>query len=180
VQRLANPSILEGEKKLRMVPEPLATGGEPGMSYVGPRNGQTVAELDPVLRLRLATQIARSLAEAHAQGVVHRDIRLDHVQVTEDGTVQLLELDPVPLGTEDRTPPDDIHAFGVLLGELFDGVRRIDGDLRTLLGRMKASVPEERPTATEVLELLRWIHEKPKSRRRTAITLLRALIRNRF
>jgi hypothetical protein len=127
----------------------------------------------------MAEQIAQALAEAHAQGLVHRQIALDRVVMSEDGAVEHLDFDPVPLGTEARTPADDIHSFGLLLEELFDGLRRPDRDLTTLIERMNAPVPAERPTAREVFDLLRWIREKPEGRLRTAVTLLRALIRQR-
>ena len=41
--------------------------------------------------LKLILQAAMGLAEAHAQGVVHRDIKPDNIWVTPDGTVKVLD-----------------------------------------------------------------------------------------
>ena len=40
---------------------------------------------------RIGVEIARGLARAHAQGVVHRDLKPDNVMITADGHVKLLD-----------------------------------------------------------------------------------------
>jgi serine/threonine-protein kinase len=41
--------------------------------------------------LRIAREIARALAKAHARGVVHRDLKPENVMIAEDGQVKLLD-----------------------------------------------------------------------------------------
>lgn len=41
--------------------------------------------------LELALQLARGVAAAHAQGVVHRDLKPGNLIVTDDGTLKILD-----------------------------------------------------------------------------------------
>src|SRR5262245_18022648 len=61
------------------------------MQYV---DGETLAgrsrlSLDAVLTI--AEQIAGALAEAHRQGIVHRDVKPQNIMVTSDGRVKILD-----------------------------------------------------------------------------------------
>jgi serine/threonine protein kinase len=97
---------------------------------------------------RIAAAIADVLAEAHACGVLHRDIKPDNVMLEPGGTVRVLDFgiaramqDEAPLtrtgelvgtpeymapeqlldGPEATTERTDVHALGVLLHELLTG-----------------------------------------------------------
>jgi predicted Ser/Thr protein kinase len=64
------------------------------MEYV---DGRTVsrliadAELDLLSAVEIALQVAEGLAKAHAQGLIHRDIKSDNIMVTSDGHAKLLD-----------------------------------------------------------------------------------------
>ncbi len=64
------------------------------MEYVpGHTLGELIAQGQPPLEraLDLGAQMARGLAAAHRQGVVHRDLKPNNVRVTDDGQVKILD-----------------------------------------------------------------------------------------
>jgi tetratricopeptide (TPR) repeat protein len=91
---------------------------------------------------------------------------------------------------EPVTVASDMYSFGLLLQELFTGkppyapalsgvklllevqkgrtlpVSGLDGHLTALIERLKSLAPEDRPSAAEVLQRLRWIADRPRQRRR--------------
>ena len=106
---------------------------------------------DLASRLRIAIQIARAMECIHAQGIVHRDIKPDNINVSPDGKVKLMDFGIAKtedmsitragftLGTphymapeqvlgQKLTPLVDIYAFGILLFELLTGVKPIKAD----------------------------------------------------
>ena len=91
------------------------------MQYV---EGETLAErltrgpLAPADATRIATQLAGALAEAHAHGLIHRDIKPQNIMLTPRGQVKVLDF-----GLAKRSQPANAAtltgtAFGVIAGTL--------------------------------------------------------------
>jgi hypothetical protein len=130
--------------------------------------------LKPLEALRVATEVAKALAHAHARGVLHRDLKPGNVFLTEDGRVKLLDFGLAHLlGDEDRnrggTPaymaPEqarggtvdaraDVFAFGVMAFEALEGTLPFDireGRSAVLDGDGPAALTAKMPDA------MRWL-----------------------
>jgi serine/threonine-protein kinase len=106
---------------------------------------------DLTSKLRIAAQVARALQFIHAQKIIHRDIKPENIHLTANGVVKLMDFGIAKaeglamtragyvLGTPYYMAPEqvtgqsiteqvDVYAFGVLLFELFSGVKPISGD----------------------------------------------------
>lgn len=139
----------------------LELGSEGGLPYLvqellaGDDLSSCIKRGDPKTlyeRIAVLVQIARALAHAHAQGVLHRDVKPRNVRVLPDGTVKLMDfgfaklLDRdlnlttkgVAIGTLGYVSPEqfrgeqvdaraDVFSFGVLAYELLSGRRPFAG-----------------------------------------------------
>ncbi len=101
---------------------------------------------DSAQKLQIAVQAARALEYIHSQNIIHRDIKPDNIHVNAKGVVKLIDfgiakmqdltrtragfvlgtpyyMAPEQIRGEKLTPQVDVFAFGVLMFELFAGVK---------------------------------------------------------
>lgn len=128
--------------------------------------------------LDLGIDVLTALRYAHAQGVIHRDIKPDNVLITPEGAVKLTDFGfanlvsilrvkgDYQLGTPAYMPPEqfqglaqpgsDLYAFGVLLYEMLTGGRLpFDDDNRLLIETWQTSpTPQPPPRPTPLRDYL--------------------------
>jgi eukaryotic-like serine/threonine-protein kinase len=132
---------------------------------------------------RIASELASALGHAHAQGVLHRDVKPTNVLLDSDGTAKLADFgiarvaeastlteDGTLLGTaayispeqsrgEPVTPATDVYAFGVILYRLLTGRLPFEAESALEVAAMHATrepppIASLRPGAPESLERL--------------------------
>jgi eukaryotic-like serine/threonine-protein kinase len=138
------------------------TGADDGTQFIVMEfiEGRTLADFleagrrpTPAQAAEISQKICSALAAAHAQGVIHRDIKPGNVMVTRDGTVKVMDfgiarmtsgVETAPqtsavLGTASYLSPEqaqggpvdartDIYSLGVVLYELLVGRPPFTGD----------------------------------------------------
>jgi len=155
--------------------------------------------------LDIATQIADGLAKAHAQGVVHRDVKPGNVILTEDGArivdfglatfanALKLTVEHSTFGTAAYMSPEqvrgqsadarsDVWAVGVILYEMLTGHVPFQGShAEAIAYAIRNETPEPirstRPDIREEIEqvVFRAMHKEPSIRFANGRTLARAL-----
>ena len=101
-------------------------GEAQGLSFIAMQyvEGETLAErlkrkpLDVGTALTAATQVAAALAEAHRQGIVHRDIKPQNIMLSARGQVKVLDFGLAKGGllADDAAAPDVMTGTGMVIG----------------------------------------------------------------
>ncbi|MBD3258395.1 protein kinase, partial [candidate division GN15 bacterium] len=141
-----------------------------------------VRSADLESKLGLALKIARGIADAHAVGLVHRDLKPDNIRVANDGTPRVLDfglatdlaqdnidehgevagtvkyMAPEQLTGSQVTAASDQFSFGVILYEMLTGHCPFEGAYSASI--VYATLHEEPPLPTEyVPDLPSWLVE---------------------
>lgn len=158
--------------------------------------------LSPDRTLSIIAQTARALAVAHAQGLVHRDVKPGNLLITPDGRVKVTDFgiarlaDQVPLtqtgqvmGTAQYLAPEqatgqtatgssDIYSLGVIGYECLSGHRPFSGESQIAIALAQVNdapppLPESLPMPVRAL-LMSMLAKDPKDRPANAIKLAEA------
>jgi serine/threonine protein kinase len=146
----------------------------------------------------LMLQLAEGLADAHATGVVHRDVKPSNILIAPDGTVKLADfgishaVDMTRLtqssgvmGTPSYVAPEgpvdarsDLYSLGVVLYEVLTGSPPFKGaTYHEVLSAHLSQAPDLAPIPAEQRPLLAWLLAKdPADRPQSARQLIRALM----
>ena len=158
--------------------------------------------LSPDRTLSIMSQTARALSVAHAQGLVHRDVKPGNLLITPDGRVKVTDFgiarlaDQVPLtqtgqvmGTAQYLAPEqatgqtatgasDIYSLGVIGYECLTGHRPFSGESQIAIALAQVNdapppLPESLPKPVRAL-LMSMLAKDPKNRPANAIKLAEA------
>lgn len=158
--------------------------------------------LSPDRTMSIISQTARALAVAHAQGLVHRDVKPGNLLITPESRVKVTDFgiarlaDQVPLtqtgqvmGTAQYLAPEqatgqtatgssDIYSLGVIGYECLTGHRPFSGESQIAIALAQVNdapppLPDTLPTPVRAL-LMSMLAKDPKNRPANAIKLAEA------
>lgn len=145
-------------------------------------------------KIRLGLEIAKALEYVHQKGIIHRDIKPENVYVEQSGRAKLMDFGIAKteghsltktgnsMGTPHYMAPEqvmgtnitalvDIYSYGMLLYELFSGVKPLTGDtLQRLFYVILNEAPDYQPliaagTPEGIVGLIqRCVAKKPEER----------------
>ncbi|WP_158997780.1 lanthionine synthetase LanC family protein [Streptomyces aureus] len=120
VTRLENErQVLRRLSSSGIAPELIAHDPLTGHLVISDAGGTQPEKLPPVDRVRCLHELAATVAELHAQGVVHRDLKMSNVRMGSEG-LRLIDFEmaatigtarPVPGGTDGYEPPEGRRAI---------------------------------------------------------------------
>lgn len=136
--------------------------------------------LSPDVARSIGMQVLSALTAAHAQGIVHRDVKPANILVSEDGAVKLADfgiaksltaatagltvagqvmgtpsyLSPEQASGQPAEPRSDLYALGIVLFEALTGRPPYEGDtpIAVVSAHANAPVPDIRATLPDVPE----------------------------
>ena len=132
--------------------------------------------------IQIMAQTLDGLEHAHRLGVIHRDIKLNNIMITPEGTVKVMDfgiarvlgsrrltragnivgtldyISPEALNGQEITPAADIYSCGIMLYKMVTGSLPFISENDYLLARMHVEVPPPPPTV-HVPDLPRKLEE---------------------
>ncbi len=154
--------------------------------------------------LRIGNAIARALDYAHAQGIIHRDVKPSNVMIAKDGRVLLgdfgmaLEVSDGSMGnifgtphyispeqakrSADAVPQSDLYSLGIILYEALSGAVPFDDSSPASIALLHITQAPPRPrsinpqiSAAVETVILKALDKKPQNRYQSGAQLMSAL-----